>query len=52
MNQPKTVSELRAILDARAPYTKAISDAVRAGDLAACEKAQQAMRDAFPVSRS
>lgn len=44
---PKTVQELRAILDARKPYTDAISAAVRAGDMAACEAAQKAMRAAF-----
>lgn len=44
---PKTVAELRAILDARAPYTKAISDALRAGDLEACAAAQKAMRAKF-----
>ena len=47
-SSPKTVQELRAILDARKPYTDAIMAAVRAGDLAAIEAAQKAMRQAFP----
>jgi hypothetical protein len=43
-----TAEELRAILDARAPYCKAIKDAFMRGDLAACDAAQKAMREAFP----
>lgn len=45
---PKTVAELRAILDARKPYTDAINDAFMRGDIEACAAAQKAMRDAFP----
>lgn len=44
---PKTVSELRAILAARKSYTDAIAAAWRSGDLAACDAAQKAMREAF-----
>jgi hypothetical protein len=47
-----TVAELRAILDARAPYCKAIKDAFMRGDLAGCDAAQQAMREAFPSNTS
>lgn len=42
---PKTAAELRAILDERAPYTKAIADAMMRGDLVACAAAQAAMRE-------
>ena len=45
--KPKTVSELRAILDARAPYAAAIKDALLRGDLEGCAKAQKAMREKF-----
>jgi hypothetical protein len=48
IHTPKTVAELRAILDARMSYAKAIAEAARRGDLEACDKAQQAMREAFP----
>ena len=43
--KPKTVSELRAILDARAPYAAAIKAALLRGDLEGCAKAQKAMRE-------
>lgn len=45
---PKTVEELRAILDARRSYCVAIKDAMMRGDIAACAAAQRAMREAFP----
>lgn len=41
---PKSVEELRAILDARRPYTSAINDALRRGDMAGVAAAQAAMR--------
>ena len=44
---PKTVEELRAILDERKPYTDAISAAFRRGDMAGVEKAQKALRQAL-----
>lgn len=47
-HRPKTVLELRAILDARRAYCDAIVDALRRGDLEACSAAQKAMREAFP----
>ena len=48
IHTPKTVQELRTILDARKPYCAAIAAAVRAGDIAATETAQRIMREAFP----
>lgn len=48
IHTPKTVAELRAILDARAPYCAAIKDAFMRGDIAGCVAAQKAMREAFP----
>jgi hypothetical protein len=47
IHTPKTVAELRAILDARAPYAKAIAYAMKRGDLDSCGAAQKAMREAF-----
>ena len=44
---PKTVAELRAILDERQPYAKAISDAMMRGDHDGCAAAQKAMREKF-----
>lgn len=43
-----TLAQYRAELDARRPYTKAIMDAVRSGNIAAIGKAQTAMRERFP----
>lgn len=43
-----TLVEVRADLDERAIYAKAIMDAMRRGDLAACGEAQAAMRKRFP----
>lgn len=48
IHRPKSVAELRAILDARAPYAKAVGDAMMRGDLEACDAAQKAFREAFP----
>jgi hypothetical protein len=45
---PKTVAELRAILDARKPYTDAIHAAMMSGNHDAVAAAQKAMREAFP----
>jgi hypothetical protein len=45
---PKTVAELRAILDARKPYTQAIYDAIQRGNMDAFDAAQKRMRKAFP----
>jgi len=42
-----TLAQYRAELDARRPYTQAISDALRRGDLAAVAAAQAAMRKRF-----
>lgn len=42
-----TLAEYRAELDARAKAAKPIGDALRAGDLTACAKAQAAMRAKF-----
>lgn len=44
---PKTVAELRARLDERLPYTKAIADAMMRGDHDGCAAAQKAMREKF-----
>lgn len=44
---PKTVAELRAALDERRPFAKAIHDAMMRGDLDGCDAAQKAMRDKF-----
>ena len=43
-----TLAQFRAELNARAAMTKPIMDAVRRGDLKACETAQAAMRKRFP----
>jgi hypothetical protein len=44
---PKSVEELRAILDARRPYAVAIKDALMRGDLAGVAAAQATMRKQF-----
>ena len=48
IHTPKTVQELRAIIDARKPYTDAIAAAFRSGSIDATAAAQKAMREAFP----
>lgn len=48
--KPITLQELRAELDARAPYAKRVMEAFKAGDLAACEQAQREMREAFSAT--
>lgn len=45
-----TLQELRAELDARAIMAKLIMDAMRRGDLEACERAQAAMRETFTAN--
>jgi hypothetical protein len=47
---PKSVEELRAILDARRPYAVAIKDALMRGDMAGVAAAQSAMREKFGAS--
>lgn len=42
-----TLAQYRAELVARKPYTAAIMQALRAGDLTACGEAQEAMRKRF-----
>lgn len=42
-----TLAQFRAELDARAAMAKPIMSAMRRGDLAACETAQDAMRKRF-----
>jgi hypothetical protein len=42
-----TVAQVRAELDARRPYAKAVMDAFRRNDMAGCEEAQRAMREKF-----
>lgn len=49
---PTTVAELRAILDARAPYCAAIKDAFIRNDKDGAAAAQKAMREAFPERRA
>ncbi len=44
-----TITELRAELDARRPYAKAVMDAFRRNDIVGCAEAQRAMREKFPA---
>jgi hypothetical protein len=47
IHKPKTVAELRAILDARAPYAAAIKAAMMRGDIDACDKARGKQMNRF-----
>ena len=42
-----TLAELRADLDARRPYAKAVMEAFRRNDIAGCAEAQRIMREKF-----
>lgn len=48
VSRSMTVEEFRADLDARRPYTSAIADALRRGDIAGMKRAQDEMRARFP----
>ena len=43
-----TLKELRAEIEARKAMAAPIMEALKNGDLIACERAQKAMRDKFP----
>lgn len=43
-----TLQELRAEIEARKAMAAPIMEALKRGDLIACERAQQAMREKFP----
>lgn len=52
MTSAQKKAALRAELDARAVYAKAVFDAMMTGDMAATAEAQRRFREAFPSNQS